>query len=86
MVRRLKMIWPDDHPVGRQDVNHKKFLTGGVIVVEDDDDVIHFHNSSNLALSTSLDDLDFATLNIEGQSMDVDAPPDIIDVDEDCRI
>nr|GEW72800.1 hypothetical protein [Tanacetum cinerariifolium] len=66
-----------------QDVNHKKFLNGGVIVVEDDHDVIHFDNSSDLALSTSLNDLDFATLNIDGQSMDVDAPPDIIDVDED---
>ncbi|GKA03678.1 reverse transcriptase domain-containing protein [Tanacetum coccineum] len=66
-----------------QDVNHKKFSTGGVIVVEDDDDVIHFDKSSTLALSTSLDDLDFTTLNIDGQSMDVDAPPDIIDVDED---
>ncbi|GJR94127.1 hypothetical protein Tco_0266301 [Tanacetum coccineum] len=66
-----------------QDVNHKKFSNGGVIVVEDDHDVIHFDNSSDLALSTSLDDLDFATLNIDGQSMDVDAPPDIIDVDED---
>ncbi|GKB22888.1 hypothetical protein Tco_0862289 [Tanacetum coccineum] len=30
----------------------------------------------------SLNDLDFATLHIDGQSMDVDAPPDIIDVDE----
>ncbi|GKA73670.1 hypothetical protein Tco_0779972 [Tanacetum coccineum] len=66
-----------------QDVNHKKFSTGGVIAVEDDDDVIHFDKSSTLALSTSLDDLDFATLNIDGQSMDVNAPPDIIDVDED---
>ncbi|GJU74598.1 hypothetical protein Tco_1266003 [Tanacetum coccineum] len=50
---------------------------------EDDHDVIHFDNSSDLALSTSLDDLDFATLNIDGQSIDVDAPPDIIDVDDD---
>ncbi|GJU72868.1 hypothetical protein Tco_1264273 [Tanacetum coccineum] len=66
-----------------QDVNHKKFLNGGVIVVKDDHDVIHFDNSSDLTLSTSLDDLDFATLNIDGQSMDVDAPFDIIDVDED---
>ncbi|GKA01010.1 hypothetical protein Tco_0673675 [Tanacetum coccineum] len=66
-----------------QDVNHKKFSTGGVIAVENNDDVIHFDKSSTLALSTSLDDLDFATLNIDGQSMDVDAPPDIIDVDED---
>ncbi|GJR45473.1 hypothetical protein Tco_1313576 [Tanacetum coccineum] len=65
-----------------QDVNQKKFSTGGVIMVEDDD-VIHFKNSSDLALSTSLDDLDFVTLNIDGQSMDVDAPPNIIHVDKD---
>ncbi|GKA74062.1 hypothetical protein Tco_0780364, partial [Tanacetum coccineum] len=55
----------------------------GVIVVEDDHDVIHFNNSSDLALSTSLNDLDFATLNIDGQSTDVVAPPDIINADED---
>nr|GFD22089.1 hypothetical protein [Tanacetum cinerariifolium] len=66
-----------------QDVNHKKFSNRGVIMVEDDHDVIHFDNSSDLALSTSLSDLDFVTLNIDGQSMDVDAPPYIIDVDED---
>nr|GEU74254.1 hypothetical protein [Tanacetum cinerariifolium] len=72
---------PDSKVV--QDVNHKKVSNGGVIVVEDDHDVIYFDNSSDLALSTSLDDLDFATLNIDGQSMDVDAPPYIIDVDED---
>ncbi|GKD53406.1 hypothetical protein Tco_1286793 [Tanacetum coccineum] len=68
-----------------EDVNHKNFSNGGVIVVEDDH-VIHFKNSSDLALSTSLNDLDFATLHINGQSMDVDAPPDIIDVDEDDDI
>ncbi|GJT25974.1 RNA-directed DNA polymerase, eukaryota [Tanacetum coccineum] len=66
-----------------QDVNHKKFSNRGIIMVEDDYDVIHFDNSPNLTLSTSLVDLEFATLNIDGQSMDVDAPPDIIDVDED---
>ncbi|GJR53799.1 reverse transcriptase domain-containing protein [Tanacetum coccineum] len=66
-----------------QDVNHKKFSSGGVIVVEDDHDVIHFDNSFDLELSTCLNDLDFATLNIDGQSMDVDATPDINDVDED---
>ncbi|GJV07561.1 pyruvate kinase [Tanacetum coccineum] len=55
----------------------------GDMYYEDDHDVIHFDNSSDLALSTSLNDLDFATLNIDGQSMDVDAPPDITDVDED---
>ncbi|GJX82859.1 hypothetical protein Tco_0332340 [Tanacetum coccineum] len=65
-----------------EDVNQKKFSNGGVIVVEDDLDVIHFDNSFDLALSTSLNDLDFATLHIDGPSIDVDAPPDIIDVDE----
>nr|GEY27933.1 EF-hand domain pair [Tanacetum cinerariifolium] len=63
-------------------VNHKNFSSGGVIVVEDDPDVIHFNNSSNLELSTSLNDLDFETLHIDGQSTDVDAPPNIINVDE----
>ncbi|GKF27837.1 hypothetical protein Tco_0094179, partial [Tanacetum coccineum] len=65
-----------------QDVNHKKFSNEGVIVVKDDHDVIHFDNSYDLALSTSLNDLDFATLNIDGQSMDVEASPNIIDADE----
>ncbi|GJZ34483.1 retrotransposon protein, putative, ty3-gypsy subclass [Tanacetum coccineum] len=67
-------------------VNHKKFLDGGVIVVEEDPDVIHFDNSSDLPLSTSLNDLDNATLHIDGQSTEVDAPPDIIDLDEDDDI
>ncbi|GJT33273.1 hypothetical protein Tco_0923692 [Tanacetum coccineum] len=61
-------------------VNHKKFSDGGVIVVEDDPDIIHFNNSSNLPLSTSLNDLDNTALHIDGQSTVVDAPPDIIDV------
>ncbi|GJV49662.1 hypothetical protein Tco_1439874 [Tanacetum coccineum] len=61
-------------------VSHKKFSNGGVIVVEDDSDVIHVDNSSDLALSTSLNDLEIAALHIDGQSIDVDAPPDIIDV------
>nr|GEV79037.1 hypothetical protein [Tanacetum cinerariifolium] len=69
-----------------KDVNHKKFSNEGVIMEEEDHDVIHFENSSDLTLSTSLNDLDFATLHIDGQSMDVDAPPDIIDVDEDDDI
>ncbi|GJZ58662.1 hypothetical protein Tco_0614478 [Tanacetum coccineum] len=65
-------------------VNHKKNSDGGVIVVEDDPDIIHFDNSSDLPLSTSLNDLDNATLHINDQSTVVDAPPDIIDVpDED---
>nr|GEU66978.1 ribonuclease H-like domain-containing protein [Tanacetum cinerariifolium] len=68
-------------------VSHKKFLNGGVNVVEDDLDVIHVDNSSDLALSTSLNDLEIAALHIGGQSIDVDAPPDIIDVvDEDDDI
>nr|GFA50096.1 proton-dependent oligopeptide transporter family [Tanacetum cinerariifolium] len=60
----------------------------GVIVVEDDPDIIHFDNSSDLPLSTSLNDLDIATLHIDGQSTKVDVPPDnIIDVvDEDDDI
>nr|GEX76766.1 hypothetical protein [Tanacetum cinerariifolium] len=59
-------------------VNHKKFSDGGVIVVEDDPDIIHFDNSSDLPLSTSLNVLDNATLHIDGQSPKVDVPPDII--------
>ncbi|GJS53146.1 hypothetical protein Tco_0626508 [Tanacetum coccineum] len=53
---------------------------------EDDPDIIHVDNSSNLALTTSLNDLEIAALHIDGQSIDVDAPPDIIDVDEDDDI
>nr|GEW54105.1 hypothetical protein [Tanacetum cinerariifolium] len=68
-------------------VSHKKFSNGGVIVEEDDPDVIHVGNSSDLALSASLNDLEIAALYIDGQSIDVDAPPDIIDVvDEDDDI
>nr|GEZ11067.1 S-adenosyl-L-methionine-dependent methyltransferases superfamily protein [Tanacetum cinerariifolium] len=63
-------------------VNHKKFLDGGVIVVEEDPDVIHFDNSFDLPLSISWNDLDNATLHIDGQSTEVDAPPYIIDLDE----
>ncbi|GJZ04747.1 hypothetical protein Tco_0538022 [Tanacetum coccineum] len=47
---------------------------------EDDPDIINFDNSSDLLLSTSLNDLDNATLHIDGQSTKVDALPDIIDV------
>ncbi|GJS62434.1 hypothetical protein Tco_0657218 [Tanacetum coccineum] len=67
-------------------VNHKKFSNGGVIVVEDDPDIIHVDNSSDLALTTSLNDLEITALHIDGQSIDVDAPPDIIVVDEDDDI
>nr|GEU76319.1 ribonuclease H-like domain-containing protein [Tanacetum cinerariifolium] len=55
--------------------------------LEDDPDVIHVDNSSDLALSTSLNDLEITALHIDGQSIDVDAPPHIIDViDEDDDI
>nr|GEU44548.1 hypothetical protein [Tanacetum cinerariifolium] len=67
-------------------VNPKKFLDEGVIVVDEDPDVIHFDNSFDLPLSTSLNDLDNATLHIDGQSTEVDASPDIIDLDEDDDI
>nr|GEV24959.1 hypothetical protein [Tanacetum cinerariifolium] len=67
-------------------VNHKKFSGGGVIVIEEDPDVIHFHNSSDLSLFTSLNDLGNATLHIDGQSTKVDAPSNIIDLDEDDDI
>ncbi|GJR03404.1 hypothetical protein Tco_0526388 [Tanacetum coccineum] len=63
-----------------QDVYHKKYSNGDVIVVEDDHDVIH-DNSFDLALSTSWNDLDFTTLSIDGQSTKVEAPPNIIPVD-----
>nr|GEW37461.1 hypothetical protein [Tanacetum cinerariifolium] len=53
---------------------------------ENDPDVIHVDKSSDLALSTSLNDLKIAALHIDGQSIDVDTPPDIIDVDEDNDI
>nr|GEW49464.1 hypothetical protein [Tanacetum cinerariifolium] len=49
-------------------------------MVEDDPYVIHVDNSFDLALSTSLNDLEIAALHIDGQSIDVDTPPDIIDV------
>ncbi|GJW71675.1 hypothetical protein Tco_0128592 [Tanacetum coccineum] len=47
----------------------------------------HVETHISLALSTSLNDLEIAALHIDGQSIDVDAPPDIIDVvDEDDDI
>ncbi|GJR40881.1 hypothetical protein Tco_1216565 [Tanacetum coccineum] len=57
-----------------------RFLNVGVNCGNDDPDVIHVDNSSDLSLSTSLNDLEIAALHIDGQSIDVDAPPDIIDV------
>nr|GEW92867.1 anaphase-promoting complex/cyclosome 2 [Tanacetum cinerariifolium] len=52
----------------------------------DDPDIIHVDNSFDLALATTLNDLKISALHINGQSIDVDAPPDIIDVDEDDDI
>ncbi|GKB90542.1 hypothetical protein Tco_0962814 [Tanacetum coccineum] len=67
------------------DCNREAFKDDQYIL--DDPDIIHFDNSSDLPLSTSLNDLDNATLHIDGQSTMVDAPPDIIDVpDEDNDI
>ncbi|GJX00637.1 hypothetical protein Tco_0184550 [Tanacetum coccineum] len=44
---------------------------------------VKYNNSSDLPLYASLNDLDFATLNIDSQSTEVKAPPDIILVDDD---
>ncbi|GJZ78413.1 hypothetical protein Tco_0643250 [Tanacetum coccineum] len=63
------------------------YLSFKTVLFRDDPDVIHVDNSSDLALSTSLNDLEITALHIEGQSIDVDIPPDIIDfVDEDDDI
>nr|GEV66609.1 hypothetical protein [Tanacetum cinerariifolium] len=73
-------------PLGWKVVKHvsrKKFLNGGVIMVEDDPDVIHVNNLSDLTFSTSFNDLEIAALHIDGQSIDVDAPPDFIDISSD---
>ena len=64
-----------------QEVNHNTIWD--VIVVEDDDDVIHGNNSSDLQLSANLNDLEPGTLNIDGESTLVEAPPPIIPVDDD---
>nr|GEY18954.1 hypothetical protein [Tanacetum cinerariifolium] len=86
----FRVKWFDTQNQGRK---VKRLVLGnnmtqeGIIVVEDDPDIIHFDNSSDLPLFTSLNDLDNATLHIDGQSTKVDAPPDIIDVvDEDDDI
>ncbi|GJX25654.1 hypothetical protein Tco_0231950, partial [Tanacetum coccineum] len=70
-----------------QEILEFKYLLFKVVLFRDDPDIIHFDNSSDLPLSTSLNDLNNATLHIDGQSTVVDAPPDIIDVpDEDDDI
>ncbi|GKB26998.1 reverse transcriptase domain-containing protein [Tanacetum coccineum] len=72
------------HPSRNPRVSYLSFKV--VFVPKEDPDVIHFDNSSDLPLSTSLNDLDNATLHRDGQSTKVDAPPDIIDLDEDYDI
>ncbi|GJV00379.1 retrovirus-related pol polyprotein from transposon TNT 1-94 [Tanacetum coccineum] len=52
-------------------------LFGPFAVRMDDHYVIHDHNSSDLALISNLTDLDFATLDVDGQSTKVKAPPPI---------
>ncbi|GJV78998.1 hypothetical protein Tco_1514868 [Tanacetum coccineum] len=71
---------------GRQDVNHKKSSNGDVIVIEEDHDVIHDNNAFDLALFANLNDLEFATLNINGQSTEVEAPPPIFTDDYEDSI
>nr|GEX15510.1 hypothetical protein [Tanacetum cinerariifolium] len=61
-------------------------LVNSCVVNEDELDLIHVDNSSDIALSTSLNDLEITALHIDGQSIDVDAPSYIIDVDEDDDI
>nr|GEY01535.1 hypothetical protein [Tanacetum cinerariifolium] len=48
-----------------------------------DHDVIHDNNSSDFALSTSLNDFDFTTYNIDSKSTKVEEPLDIIAIDDD---
>nr|GEX37094.1 hypothetical protein [Tanacetum cinerariifolium] len=87
LVLRNNMTQIDTRVESLKDDQYILFFDGDVIVVEDDPDIIHFDNSSDLPLSTSLNDLDNATLHIDGQSTEVDALLDIIDVvDEDDDI
>ncbi|GJR16174.1 hypothetical protein Tco_0798826 [Tanacetum coccineum] len=63
------------------------YLSFKTVFISKDNLMLYMDNSSDLALSTSLNDLEIAALHIDGQSIDVDAPPDIIDVvDEDDDI
>ncbi|GJT22684.1 hypothetical protein Tco_0892621 [Tanacetum coccineum] len=83
----FRVKWFDTSNEGRK-VKHLVLRNNmtQILTKEEDPDVIHFDNSSDLPLSTSLSDLDNATLHIDGQSTEVDAPPDIIDLDEDDDI
>nr|GEY73877.1 hypothetical protein [Tanacetum cinerariifolium] len=87
-VMLFRVKWFDTHNQGRK--VKRLVLRNNMTQIycrEDDPDIIHFDNSSDLPLSTSLNDLDNATFHIDGQSTEVDAPPDIFDVhDEDDGI
>nr|GEY14143.1 SRP72 RNA-binding domain-containing protein [Tanacetum cinerariifolium] len=77
----FRVKWFDTSNKGRK---FKRSVTRNNITqifVVDDHDVIHNSNSFGLALSANLNDFDFATLNIDGQSTEVEAPPAMIHVD-----
>ncbi|GKE61133.1 expansin/Lol pI, partial [Tanacetum coccineum] len=82
----FRVKWFDTSNEGRK-VKHLVLRNNmtQILTKEEDPDVIHF-DTSDVLLSTSLSDLDNATLHIDGQSTKVDAPPDIIDLDEDDDI
>nr|GEV14107.1 isovaleryl-CoA dehydrogenase, mitochondrial [Tanacetum cinerariifolium] len=82
----FRVKWFDTSNKGR--VKHLVIRNNITHILENEDDpaIIHVDNSSDLALSTSLNDLEITALYIDGQSIDVDAPPDINDVDEDDDI
>ncbi|GKE38866.1 hypothetical protein Tco_1462271, partial [Tanacetum coccineum] len=86
-VALFRVKWFDTSNEGRK-VKHLVLRNNmtQILTKEEDPNVIHFDNSSDLPLSTSLNDLDNATLYIDGQSTEVNAPPDIIDLDEDDDI
>nr|GEV34138.1 EF-hand domain pair [Tanacetum cinerariifolium]GEW36755.1 EF-hand domain pair [Tanacetum cinerariifolium] len=79
----FRVKWFDNSNKGR--VKHLVIRNNitQILANEDDPDIIHVDNSSDLALSTSLSDLEITALHIDGQSINVDAPPDIIDDDDD---
>nr|GEU42340.1 hypothetical protein [Tanacetum cinerariifolium] len=83
----FRVKWFDTSNKGRK-VKHLVLRNNmtQILTKEEYPDVIHFDNSSDLPLSTSLNGLDNATLHIDGQSTKVDAPSDIIDLDEDDDI
>ncbi|GKG00838.1 hypothetical protein Tco_0302528, partial [Tanacetum coccineum] len=61
-----------------QDVNHRKIWDKDVIV---DEDVVHDSNSSDVALTINLDDLEYTRLSGSGPSTDF-IPTSLVDDDE----